>query len=111
MLANRMPKCVTKSDTRQSGEEPRRTQAVPAARAHTTVSDQPLTALLPIRTRRHRRVADELAILQLNEGMCTFSEVIDERTGKSAQIPVAEQAKPRKISVTSKGDDRQAINA
>src|SRR6185312_12107654 len=27
------------------------------------------------------------------------------------QIPVAEQAKPRKISITSKGDDRQAINA
>jgi HSP20 family protein len=27
------------------------------------------------------------------------------------QIPVAEQAKPRKISVTSKGEDRQAINA
>ena len=27
------------------------------------------------------------------------------------QIPVAEQAKPRKISVTSKNDDRQAINA
>jgi HSP20 family protein len=26
-------------------------------------------------------------------------------------IPVAEQAKPRKISVTSKGEDRQAINA
>jgi len=27
------------------------------------------------------------------------------------QIPVAEQAKPRKISITSKGEDRQAINA
>jgi HSP20 family protein len=27
------------------------------------------------------------------------------------QIPVAEQAKPRKISVTSNRDDRQAINA
>jgi HSP20 family protein len=27
------------------------------------------------------------------------------------QIPVAEQAKPRKISVTSNSDDRQAINA
>ena len=27
------------------------------------------------------------------------------------QIPVAEQAKPRKISITSNGDDRQAINA
>jgi HSP20 family protein len=27
------------------------------------------------------------------------------------QIPVAEQAKPRRISVTSKNDDRQAINA
>ncbi|HEY2199961.1 MAG TPA: Hsp20 family protein, partial [Mycobacterium sp.] len=27
------------------------------------------------------------------------------------QIPVAERAKPRKISVTSKGDDKQAINA
>jgi HSP20 family protein len=27
------------------------------------------------------------------------------------QIPVAEKAKPRKISVTSKGEDRQAINA
>ena len=27
------------------------------------------------------------------------------------QIPVAEQAKPRKISVTSTGEDRQAINA
>ena len=27
------------------------------------------------------------------------------------QIPVAEQAKPRKISITSTGDDRQAINA
>jgi HSP20 family protein len=27
------------------------------------------------------------------------------------QIPVAERAKPRKISVTSKGDDRQAIDA
>ncbi len=29
----------------------------------------------------------------------------------SLQIPVAEKAKPRKISVTSKGEDRQAINA
>ncbi len=27
------------------------------------------------------------------------------------QIPVAEKAKPRKISVTSKGEDRQVINA
>jgi HSP20 family protein len=27
------------------------------------------------------------------------------------QIPVAEQAKPRKISIASKGEDRQAINA
>ena len=27
------------------------------------------------------------------------------------EIPVAERAKPRKISVTSKGEDRQAINA
>lgn len=27
------------------------------------------------------------------------------------QIPVAEQAKPRKISISSKGDNRQAINA
>src|ERR1700750_1946242 len=27
------------------------------------------------------------------------------------RIPVAERAKPRKISITSKGDDRQAINA
>jgi HSP20 family protein len=27
------------------------------------------------------------------------------------QIPVAEQAKPRKISITSTGEDRQAINA
>ncbi len=27
------------------------------------------------------------------------------------QIPVAEQAKPRKITITSKGEDRQAINA
>jgi len=27
------------------------------------------------------------------------------------QIPVAEQAKPRKISITNKGGDRQAINA
>ena len=27
------------------------------------------------------------------------------------QIPVAEQAKPRKISITSNGADRQAINA
>src|ERR1700750_1234307 len=27
------------------------------------------------------------------------------------QIPVAERAKPRKISVTSKGDERQAIDA
>jgi HSP20 family protein len=27
------------------------------------------------------------------------------------QIPVAEKAKPRKISVTSKGEDRQSINA
>ena len=27
------------------------------------------------------------------------------------QIPVAEQAKPRKISITSKGADRQTINA
>jgi HSP20 family protein len=27
------------------------------------------------------------------------------------QIPVAERAKPRKISVTSKGEDRHAINA
>jgi len=27
------------------------------------------------------------------------------------QIPVAERAKPRKISVTSKGEDRQVINA
>jgi len=27
------------------------------------------------------------------------------------QIPVAEQAKPRKISITSKGEDRHAINA
>jgi HSP20 family protein len=26
-------------------------------------------------------------------------------------IPVAEQAKPRKIAITSKGEDRQAINA
>jgi HSP20 family protein len=29
----------------------------------------------------------------------------------SLQIPVAEQAKPRKISITNKGEDRQAINA
>jgi HSP20 family protein len=29
----------------------------------------------------------------------------------SMQIPVAEQAKPRKISITSKADNRQAINA
>jgi HSP20 family protein len=29
----------------------------------------------------------------------------------SLQIPVAEQAKPRKISIASKGEDRQAINA
>jgi HSP20 family protein len=29
----------------------------------------------------------------------------------SLQIPVAEKAKPRKISVLSKGDDRHAINA
>jgi len=27
------------------------------------------------------------------------------------QIPVAEQAKPRKISITNNGEDRQAINA
>ena len=27
------------------------------------------------------------------------------------QIPVAERAKPRKISISSKGEDRQAINA
>ena len=27
------------------------------------------------------------------------------------QIPVAEQAKPRKISITNKGEDRHAINA
>ena len=27
------------------------------------------------------------------------------------QIPVAEQAKPRKISITSKGEDRRSINA
>ena len=27
------------------------------------------------------------------------------------QVPVAEKAKPRKISVTSKGEDRQSINA
>ena len=27
------------------------------------------------------------------------------------QIPVAEQAKPRKIAITSKGEDRHAINA
>jgi len=27
------------------------------------------------------------------------------------QIPVAEQAKPRKIEITSKGEDPQAINA
>jgi len=27
------------------------------------------------------------------------------------QIPVAEQAKPRKISISSKGEDRHAINA
>ena len=27
------------------------------------------------------------------------------------QIPVAEQAKPRKIAITSKGNERQAINA
>jgi HSP20 family protein len=27
------------------------------------------------------------------------------------QIPVAEQAKPRKINITSKGEDRQAIHA
>ena len=27
------------------------------------------------------------------------------------QIPVAERAKPRKISITSKGEDRQAIHA
>ena len=29
----------------------------------------------------------------------------------SLQIPVAEQAKPRKISITSKGEDRKVINA
>ena len=29
----------------------------------------------------------------------------------SLQIPVAEQAKPRKIAIASKGDDRRAINA
>jgi len=27
------------------------------------------------------------------------------------QIPVAEQAKPRKISISSQSEDRQAINA
>ena len=27
------------------------------------------------------------------------------------RIPVAEQAKPRKIAIASKGEDRQAINA
>jgi hypothetical protein len=27
------------------------------------------------------------------------------------RIPVAEQAKPRKISITREGEDRQAINA
>ena len=27
------------------------------------------------------------------------------------QIPVAEKAKPRKISITTKGEDRQIINA
>jgi HSP20 family protein len=27
------------------------------------------------------------------------------------QIPIAEKAKPRKITITSKGEDRQAINA
>ena len=29
----------------------------------------------------------------------------------TVKIPVAEQAKPRKISISSKGEDRQAINA
>jgi HSP20 family protein len=29
----------------------------------------------------------------------------------SLQIPVAEKAKPRKISITGKGEDRQVINA
>jgi HSP20 family protein len=29
----------------------------------------------------------------------------------SLEIPVAEQAKPRKVTVTSRSDDRQAINA
>jgi len=29
----------------------------------------------------------------------------------SLQIPVAEQAKPRKIAIASKGEDRRAINA
>ena len=27
------------------------------------------------------------------------------------QVPVAEQAKPRKISITAKGEERRAINA
>jgi len=40
-------------------------QATPTARAHTPVGNHPPCALLAIRARRHRRVADELATLQL----------------------------------------------
>jgi len=50
--------------------------------------------------------------LVLGENLDTENITASYDTGVlTLSIPVAEKAKPRKISVTSKGDDRQAINA
>lgn len=50
--------------------------------------------------------------LVLGDNLDTEHITADYNSGVlSLLIPVAEQAKPRKISITSKGDDRQAINA
>jgi len=50
--------------------------------------------------------------LVLGDGLAVDDIRADYRDGVlTLTIPVAEQAKPRKISITSKGEDRQAINA
>ena len=50
--------------------------------------------------------------LVLGDGLAVDDVKAEYRDGVlTLTIPVAEQAKPRKISITSKGEDRQAINA
>jgi HSP20 family protein len=50
--------------------------------------------------------------LVLGDGLAVEDIRADYRNGVlTLTIPVAEQAKPRKISITAKGEDRQAIHA